>query len=41
MEKEKGITYEEPEELSPNNVVYYSNTYKQLKTLNAKGKWKT
>ena len=37
---EKGITYEEPEELTTNNVCYYSNTYKQLKALDAEGKWK-
>ncbi len=41
MEEKEKITYEEPQKLTPNNVVYYSNTYKQLRALNAEGKWKT
>jgi len=41
IKTDKGISYEEPTELTPNNVVYYSNTYKQLKALDAEGKWKT
>jgi len=40
MIEEVKQTYEEPEELTPNNVVYYSNTYKELRALDDK-KWKT
>ena len=39
--KEQGISYEEPTELTPNNVVYYSSTYKGLKILDETGTWKT
>jgi len=41
MEKEPTQTYEEPNELTPNNVCYYSNTFKGLKILDETGKWKT
>jgi len=40
MEEDK-ITYEEPEELTPNNVVYWSQTYKDLGVMEKNGVWKT
>jgi len=41
MEKEIKQTYEEPQTLTPNNVCYYSNTYKALKILDETNQWKT